>query len=103
MYLHEVVAGASTITDTLQGTPAENAGPRGRVKVAYTSTDQTNTAHVRAGGVDIVPAGSHASSTSNTITTTSFIYNVLVPPGSRILADLVHTGSDTTMLAVHTE
>lgn len=108
-FVHEMVhSGGETLTDQLSSAPPsiKRVGSKGKVKVAFKASDGTNTATVLAGGIEVVPSGSHASVQATTaleINALDFIYQVRAKPGAEIDATVVAASASTSVLAIITE
>jgi len=109
-YVHEMVhSGAETLNDQLAGTAVAFAGPSGRVRAAFVSSDGTNTATLkgRESGKEVIPATSHAS--QNTLADwgrdmgQQFIYEAYVNPNEALDAQVVAATASTSALGVRTE
>lgn len=106
-YVHEMVhAGAETLTNQLNGTAVQQAGPTGLVRAAFVSSDGTNTATVRGkkSGKSIIPPGSHAL--QNTLADwgrdlgQQYIYEGFLEVGEEIDAEVVAIGASTSALSI---
>jgi len=109
-YVHEMVhAGGETLNDQLAGTAVAFAGPSGRVRAAYVSSDGTSTATLkgRESGKEVIPATSHAAQRAIADWGTSlgeqFIYEGYVNPGEPLDLQVVAITASTSAVAVRTE
>lgn len=109
-YVHEMVhSGAETLNDQLSGTAVTFAGPSGRVRAAYVSSDGTSTCTLkgRESGKEVIPATSHAA--QNTLADwgrslgEQFIYEAFVNPGEPLDLQVVAISASTSAVAVRTE
>lgn len=104
-----VHAGAETLNDQLAGTAVTFAGPSGRVRAAFVSSDGTNTGTLkgRESGKEIIPATSHAA--QNTLADwgrslgEQFVYEGYVNPGEPLDLQVVAIGASTSAVAIRTE
>lgn len=109
-YVHEMIhTGAETLNDQLVGTAVAFAGPTGRVRAAYVSSDGTSTATLkgRESGKEVIPATSHAL--QNTLADwgraagEQFIYEGFVNPGEPLDLQVVAATASTSAVIVRTE
>lgn len=106
-YVHEMIhSGAETLSNQLNGTAVQQAGPTGLVRAAYVSSDGTSTATVRGkkSGKSIIPPGSHAC--QNTLADwgrsmgEQFLYEGFLESGEEIDAEVVAATASTSALVV---
>ena len=108
-WVHEMVhSGGETLTDQLSSAPPsiKRVGARGKIKMAFMASDGTNTATVLAGGIEVIPAGSHATVqpvANLEVNALNFIYQVRARPGAEIDATVVAATASTSVLAIITE
>lgn len=104
-----VHTGAETLNDQLSGTAVAFAGPQGRVRAAYVSSDGTSTATLkgRESGKEVIPATSHAAQKAiagwGDSIGEQFIYEGFVNPGEPLDLQVVAATASTSAVAVRTE